>query len=232
MRQGNRIKQLGWGIAVIFLMASVGQAVETARLLTNDKVNVYREGNLVQVLTENAPLPEGALLKPEGDCGVRMAYMSLVAKAGSAFGVRQDGASVALRVDAGTVYFAATSGIQGFEIVTPPGAIITRQVILNADTGEVLKGFVTVADDKATLGVLEGGKLVVSTAEGEQVIQAGEQIVLAKAGGASSSAAALTGGKISKGALAAGLAAGAAAGVFLVADDDDDQPSPTSPAAP
>ena len=174
MRQSNRIKQFSWMVAVVFLLASVVQAAETARLLTSAKVNVYRDGQLVQVLKENAPLPQGALLKPEGDCGVRMAYMSLVAKAGSAFAVRQDGPAVELRVESGTVYFAASSAANKTVFKTPAGLIVVQQLIVRTAADGVLKGFVQVEDGKATLGVLEGGDMVVSTVEGERMIRSRE----------------------------------------------------------
>jgi hypothetical protein len=167
LRQGRKIKQFGTAVALIFLLASVVQAYEAARLLTTAKVNVCRDGQLVQVVKENAPLPEGALLKPEGDCGVRLAYFSLVGKEGSAFAVSQDGPEVELAVETGTVYFAATSGAKKMVFKTPAGAIVVQQFILQATAEGVLKGFIQVdvakGDRKATLGVLEGGDMVVST---------------------------------------------------------------------
>lgn len=241
MRQGNRIKQIGWIVAVILLMASAAQASEAARLLTSAKVNVYRDGQLVQVLNENAPLPEGALLKPQGDCGVRMTHMSLVAKEGSAFAVRQDGGAVELGLEAGMVYFAATSGASKAVFKTPAGLIVAQQLIVKAAADGVLKGFVQVEDDKATLGVLQGGDMVVSTVEGERVIHSGEQIVLAQAtgqggaaagGGSAGGAAIVTGGEISKGILASGLVIADAITLGIITEAGNDQPAPTSPAAP
>jgi len=237
MRQDNRIKQFGMMVAVIFLMASAAHASEGARLLTSAKVKVYRDGQLVQVLNQNAPLPEGALLKPEGDCGVRMAYMSLVAREGSAFAVRQDGPAVELGVESGTVYFAATSAAKKAVFKTPAGLIVAQQLIVRTAADGVLKGFVMVEDDKATLGVLEGGDMVVSTVEGERMIHAGEQIVLAQAGGTGSSAAsggaaAVTGGKISAGLLASGLVVADAVTLGVITDAGNDKPSPSSPASP
>ncbi|MEE4609188.1 MAG: hypothetical protein V2L15_09905 [Desulfobacteraceae bacterium] len=240
MRQGNRIKQLGMMVAVAFLMASVVQASEAARLLTSAKVNVYRDGQLVQVLKENAPLPEGALLKPEGDCGVRLAYMSLVAREGSAFAVRQDDAGVELGVEAGMVYFAATGAAKKTVFKTPAGLIVAQQMIVRAAADGVLKGFLQVEAGKATLGVLEGGDMVVSTAEGERVIHAGEQIVLAQAtgqggaaaGGGSAGAASVTGGEISKGLLASGLVVADAITLGVITEAGNDSPAPTSPASP
>ena len=239
MRQSNRIKQFSWMVTVIFLLASVVQAAETARLLTSAKVNVYRDGQLVQVLKENAPLPQGALLKPEGDCGVRMAYMSLVAKAGSGFAVRQDGSAVELGVESGTVYFAATSAAEKAVFKTPAGLIVAQQLIVRTAADGVLKGFVQVEDGKATLGVLEGGDMVVSTVEGERMIRSGEQIVLAQAGGSGSGAATSSAGaakvsssQISSGFMAAGLVAADAVTLGIISESEDDNPSPSSPASP
>jgi hypothetical protein len=241
MRQSNRIKQFSWMVAVIFLLAAVAAASESARVLTSAKVNVYRGGKLVQVLKESAPLPEGALLKPEGDCGVRLSYMSLVGKKGSAFAVRQDGPGVELGVESGMVYFAATSAAKKTVFKTPAGLVVVQQMIVKAAADGVLKGFVQVDEDKTTLGVLKGGDMVVSTVEGERVIHAGEQIVLARAGGSGSSAAsgsapagaaAVTGSKISAGFLASGLVVADAVALGVITEAGNDNPSPTSPASP
>ena len=236
MRWRDGIRRMAGAVAVVFVLASVVQAAEAARLLTNAKVNVYRNGKLVQVLRENAPLPEGALLRPEGDCGVRLAYMSLAAKEGSAFAVRQAGQVVDLGVETGTVYFAATDGAKKVVFKTPAGVIVAQQLIIRAVADGVLKGFVRVQDDKATLGVLEGGDMVVSTVDGERVIRSGEQIVLAQAGGAGSSAAgggtAVTGGQISSGFLASGLVFADAIALGVITDSGNDNPAPTSPSSP
>jgi hypothetical protein len=237
MRQGNGIKQVGWMLAVVFIVASTAAASEAARLLTTAKVNVYRDGQLVQVLNENAPLPDGALLKPEGDCGVRMADMSLVASEGSAFVVRQDGGGVELGVESGMVYFAASGAAGKTVFKTPAGVIVAQQMIVKAAADGVLKGFVQVEDDKATLGVLEGGDMVVSTVEGERVIHAGEQIVLAQAGGttggsAAGGGAAVTSGQISSGFLASGLVVADAITLGIITEAGNDKPAPTSPASP
>ena len=85
MCKRSGIERLGWMVVVVFLAATVVQAFETARIVTQSKVNVYRDGQLVQVLQENSPLPEGALLEPEGICGVRLQNLNLVAEGGQPF---------------------------------------------------------------------------------------------------------------------------------------------------
>ena len=243
MKWRNMIRQMAGTVAVVFMMASVIQAAEAARLLTSAKVNVYRNGKLVQVLNESAPLPEGALLKPVGDCGVRMAHMSLVAKEGSAFAVNQVGSSVELGVESGTVYFAAASNAPKTVFKTPAGLVVTQQLIVKAAADGLLKGFVQVRDDKTTLGVLDGGDMVVSTVEGERVIHAGEQMILAQAPvkAAGGTVAGSTGGAgagatvagIPAGLLAAGLVAVTAVTVGVASSSGGDgTPTPTSPATP
>ena len=241
MKWRNMIRQMAGTVAVVFMMASVIQAAEAARLLTSAKVNVYRNGKLVQVLNESAPLPEGALLKPVGDCGVRMAHMSLVAKEGSAFAVNQVGSGVELGVESGTVYFAATSNAQKTVFKTPAGLVVTQQLIVKAAADGLLKGFVQVQDGNTTLGVLDGGDMVVSTVEGERVIHAGEQMILAQAPAAGGAAAGSAGGAaagaavagIPAGLLAAGLVAVTAVTVGVSSSSGgNDTPAPTSPATP
>jgi len=157
--------------------------------------------------------------------------MSLAAKAGSAFAVLRDGATVELAVESGTVYFAATGGVKKAVFKTPAGVIVAQQLIIRAAAEGVLRGFVRVEDDKATLGVLEGGDMVVSTVGGERVIRAGEKIVLAQADG-SAGAAALSGGQISSEIMAAGAVAAGAVALAIIAGSDSDNPAPVSPSSP
>jgi hypothetical protein len=123
-------------------------------------------------------------------------------------------------------------------------------MIVKAAADGLLKGFVQVQDGTTSLGVLDGGDMVVSTVEGERVIHAGEQMILAQAAGSAESGGAAAGsaggaaaGGAAAGAAVAGIPAGllaagtvavaaATVGVISSSSDDDDTPAPASPAAP
>lgn len=178
----NLFRLLAVCLALAFLCAGPAAAYASARVMPSGKVSVFREGQLVQELREEAPLPNGALLRTEGHCGVRLEDFYLVAADGSAFGLARAGAARELRLEKGTVYFALASLPAPLTFRTPEGMVTAQQIqLLAAASGGLLKGYLAVTDSGAEIGVLEGGSMVVSTARGEQVIQPGQRILLAQA---------------------------------------------------
>jgi hypothetical protein len=234
----------------VFAFVGTAQAYEVARVMTSGKINVYRNGQLTQVLQANAPLPDGALLKPERDCVVRLENLYMVARDGSEFGVHNESRPVQLAVNKGTVYFAVNQSSGQMVFHTPAGSVTTQQFRIQAAVEGTLKGFVTVSEQTATLGVIEGGAMMVSTPDGEQLISSGNQITLAQAD--------ITGqgsGEVDKAAPATksadkaaasrkiptetlvnagvlGMFAGAAVWMMDSASDDNATPAPASPATP
>jgi hypothetical protein len=169
-------------VVCLFTSSQALWAMGPSRLLPNGTVKVYRGGQLVSVLSEEAPLPEGVLLAPQGQCGLRMHNLFLVADDGSQFSVatRDDGRELLIRQ--GTLYFAMSGDSGPMTFYTPNGTVTTQRMILNASAdGGLLKGYIDATPDGTRIGVLEGGSLVVLTAEGERSIAAGRQITLAQA---------------------------------------------------
>lgn len=158
------------------------QALGAGRLLPNGQVKVYRGDQLISVLSEEAPLPEGVLLAPEGPCGLRMDNLYLVADDGSRFSIAGGEGGRELLIREGTLYFAMSGATGPLAFHTPDGVVTTQRMILNAATGGgLLKGYVDAAPDGTRMGVLEGGSLVILTADGEKTIESGKQITLAQA---------------------------------------------------
>ena len=171
-------------ILTVFLLTAAQAlwAMAPQRLLPNGRVKVYRGDQLVSVLSEEAPLPEGVLLAPEGQCGLRLDNLYMVAEDGSRFSIVSGAGGRELMLREGVVYFARSSATGPVAFHTPSGVITTQRLILNASAeGGLLKGYVDAAADGTRIGVLEGGSLVVLTADGEQTIASGRQITLAQA---------------------------------------------------
>jgi len=166
----------------LFTASQALWAMGPSRLLPNGNVKVYRGDQLVSVLSEEAPLPEGALLATEGQCGLRMDNLFLVADDGSQFSVATGDAGRELLIRQGTIYFAMSGASGPIAFHTPNGIVTTQRMILNASAeGGLLKGYVDATSEGTHIGVLEGGSLVVLTAEGERSIATGRQITLAQA---------------------------------------------------
>jgi hypothetical protein len=175
-------KLLFWIIIITFSFTGVTPAFSGGRIIPDGKVRVYEGETLVQVLKQEAPFPEGALLTTEGNCGVRLADFYLVANDGCTFGIVDGLNRINLRVDSGLLYFAITQKTEQLTFLTPAGLMVTQQVRLNAASdGGVLKGYLDVNDSHVQLGVLEGGTMVVSTDKGNQEARSGKQITLALA---------------------------------------------------
>jgi hypothetical protein len=238
----GRFKKFVWLVLVVFTLTGTAQAYEMARIMTSGKVNVYRDGNLIQVLRENAPLPVDALLKPEGKCGVRLQNVYLVAEDGSEFGVPGASLPVELALKKGMIYFAVNQATGQMVFQTPAGTLTAQQFQIQSAAGGILKGFISVNEGVTTLGVIEGGVMVVSVPGGEQAISPGNQITLAQADilrrGANrqqeepaqppKESRISDDNLISIGILAA-FAGGA---ILIISDNDSSSPSPSSPAAP
>jgi hypothetical protein len=182
MRQKPTFKTLTWIFALAFMLAGMAHAYPMSRIMPSGKIKVYRDGQLVQVLQEEAPLPSGAMLNTEGNCGVRLNQLFMVAEDGSMFSVQDGSNAVQLKIEEGILFFAANAQTGPVVFETPAGVIGTQQIFLQAsDSSAMLKGFVDVSGTTTKMGVLEGGSLKVSTPEGEKMIASGRQIVLAQA---------------------------------------------------
>jgi hypothetical protein len=169
-------------VMVIAFFTWVTPAFSGSRILPAGSVKVYKGEKLVQVLKQEAALPNGALLTTEGKCGVRAENFYLAADDGCTFSVTDGLNQKELRVDNGVVYFAVNQKTGMLTFITPSGDISTQQIRSNADiTGGIVKGYLDVSEKEAQIGVLEGGSLVVATASGIQEIHAGKQITLAMA---------------------------------------------------
>jgi len=169
-------------VILLFIGTQALGAMAAGRLLPSGQVKVYRGDQLVSVLSEEAPLPEGVLLAPEGQCGMRLDNLFMVAEDGSRFSIAGSREGRELLIRQGTLYFALSGATGPVAFHTPDGVVTTQSLILNASTeGGLLKGYVDAAPDGTRLGVLEGGTLVVMTADGEKTIETGHQITLAQA---------------------------------------------------
>ena len=202
MRFNPMFKAVSWIVFLAFTWSGVAFAYPIARIIPYGKVNVYRDGELLQVLQEEAPLPEGASLRIEGKCAVRMNDLYFVVQDGGAFSTQTSGAVNQVTIENGTFYFAAIESTEPVAFNTPSGTIRTDQVALAAgDELAFLRGYVNVSEATTQMGVLGGGTLTVATAKGLQSIATGEQLTLTKA-------------------------------VTTAAETDDDRPDPAAPVVP
>jgi len=95
-----------------FAFTAVGFSANanSARIIPKGTVSVIKDGKVVSEFTQEAPLPEGSLLKCQGQCTVRMNDAYMVAESDTVFSVSQTANSNELFVQEGTVYFSVNEG--------------------------------------------------------------------------------------------------------------------------
>ena len=175
-------------IAIFSLLAFVStgfaSGLSVGRIIPKGKVALFQGDQKVGEFSSEAPLPEGAFLSVQGECGVKMSDLYLVAIDKSMFSVTTDSDSHKLSVKTGIVYFALSSMPHILVFNTPDGVVTTHQILLNASAKSgLLQGYVSVGDDVTKVGVLEGGSLLLSVGDGEtRRINAGQELRLAQAG--------------------------------------------------
>ncbi len=182
----NQIKFKVIAIFVLLAFASTtfASGLSVGRLIPKGKVTLFQGNQKVGEFSSEAPFPEGALLSVQGECGVKISDLYLVAIDKSMFSVKTNPDSRILAVKTGTVYFALSAMPHALIFQTPGGVITTHRVLLNTSSESgLLQGYVSVTDSITKVGVLEGGSLLLSVGDGETMrINAGQELRLAQAG--------------------------------------------------
>ena len=181
----NKITFKGMAIFTLLVFASTAfcAGLSLGRIIPKGKVTLYQGNQKIGEFSADAPLPEDTLLSVQGECGVKMRDLYLVAIDKSLFSVTTKSTSRKLTVEHGTVYFALSSMPRTLVFQTPEGVITTSEVMLkaSADAG-LLEGYVSVADGISKVGVLEGGSMFLSVGDGETMrVKAGQELRLAQA---------------------------------------------------
>ncbi len=168
---------------LVFTSTGFSAGFSVGRILPKGKVTLFHGNQKVGEFRSEAPLPEDTLLSVQGECGVKLSHLYLVATDQSLFSITTNNSSRTLFVQKGTVYFALSSTPYTLVFQTPDGVITTNEVILKASsTNRLLKGYVYVEKGITRVGVLEGGSMLVTVADDKpQVVAAGHELRLAQA---------------------------------------------------
>ncbi len=172
-------------VFVILMFASTGFSAGSSagRILPKGTVSLFHDNQKIGEFSSEAPLPEDTLMSVQGQCGVKLSDLYLVAVDKSLFSVTTDSESRRLTVKTGIVYFALSALPRALVFQTPDGVITTREVMLKAaSNGQSLKGYVFVEEGITRVGVLEGGTMLMMVDDGQPIaIDAGRELRLAQA---------------------------------------------------
>ena len=168
---------------LVFTSTGSSAGLPVGRILPKGKVTLFHGNQKVGEFRSEAPLPENTLLSVQGECGVKLSHLYLVALDQSLFSITTNNNSRTLFVQKGTVYFALSSTPYTLVFQTPDGVITTNDIMLKASsTNQLLKGYVYVEEGITRVGVLEGGSMIVTVTDDKpQLVAAGHELRLAQA---------------------------------------------------
>lgn len=223
------IKMIFVIVILAFAAAGFSSGLNNARIMPTGKVVMFQGNKKVGEFSKEAPLPEDTLLACQGNCGVKMDNLHLVALDGSLFSVADITDGRQLNIEKGTIYFALSTLPKTILFKTPHGIFTTEKIILNVSTDtRLVKGYIAVTKKETQIGVIEGGSMLVTSAEGERLIKPGSMVRLVQseigAGGAATGAGLSPLAWVPPAILGGELALG-----NIVENDDEQEGSPFSP---
>jgi hypothetical protein len=176
------LKLLAIGLSFALAIPGFSSELKSARIYPTGKITIYSGNQRVGEFNKEAPFPEGFLIKADGKCGVRMHDIYLVAEDRSLFSVVTSANLRRLLIKKGTLYFAVSGMSRSLNFITPFGTLAVLDILLNAATDSPqLKGYVSIKQNGSEIGIIEGGSMIVSTQQGDMMIESGQQITLAQA---------------------------------------------------
>jgi len=171
----KRKRTLMMKVFVVFLSFAFVTAGFAARIIPTGKVSIIKDGKVVGEFSQEAPLPEGALLRCEAKCAIQLDDVYMVAEPDTVFSVSPMADRHDVLVQQGTVYYSLTESSRPLHFDTPAG---------NASTGDLtmtegeLRGYVRVVGNETEIGVIGGGSMTVATASGEMSVTSGKKVTM------------------------------------------------------
>jgi hypothetical protein len=230
----KRKKTLMMKVFVVFVTFAFATAGFAARIIPTGNVSIIEDGKVVGQFSQEGPLPDGALLRCEAQCTMKLDDLYMVAEPGTVISISSTANQHELLVKKGTVYYSATDSTRAIKFNTPAGNATTRDLNVTDDD---LRGYVRVAGNETEIGVIGGGSMMLETDSGEVAITSGRQLTMALTGSGTSVAATseqgeglTTNQKYALGAVGAAIAVGGI--IVLASSSSDGDGNGGSPAVP
>jgi hypothetical protein len=171
----KRKKNLMLKVLVVFVSFAFATTGFAARIVPTGKVSIIKDGKVIGEFSQEAPLPEGALLRCEARCAVKMDDVYMVADPDTVFSVSPTANRHDLLVQQGTVYYSLNESSRPLHFDTPAGSATTRDLSM---TGDELRGYVRVVGNETEIGVISGGSMTVATGSEEIPITSGTKVTM------------------------------------------------------
>ena len=203
-------------ILVVFLSfamvtAGFSAGANSGRIIPSGKVSIIKDGQVVGEFSNEAPLPEGSLLRCEEQCAVRLDDAYMVVEPGTEFSITSTAESHQLYVQEGTVFYSLSESSRPLQFSSPAGEATTGDLTM---TDRELNGYVRATETATEIGVIGGGTMMLATASGDMAVTPENAVTM---GGSDSDTAAA--GTEEAGGLSRNqkIAIGASAAVLLIA---------------
>jgi hypothetical protein len=174
----KRKKNLMLKVLVTFISFAFVTAGFAARIVPSTKVSIIKDGKVIGELSQEAPLPEGAILRCETRCAVKLDDVYMVAEPGTIFSVSPMANRHDVLVQQGNIYYLLNESSRPLHFDTPAGEATTRDFSM---TDGELRAYVHVAGNYTEIGVIGGGSMTVATEAGEVPIATGKNITISLA---------------------------------------------------
>ena len=171
----KRKKTLMMKVLVVFLSFAFVTAVFAARIVPTGKVSIIKDGKVVGEFSQEAPLPEGALLRCEAQCAVQLDDVYMVAEPDTVFSISPMADRHDVLVQQGTLYYSLNESSRPLHFDTPAGDATTGDLLM---TDDELRGYVRVVGNETEIGVIGGGSMTVATGSEEVPITSGKKITM------------------------------------------------------
>jgi hypothetical protein len=165
----KRKKTLMMKVFVVFLSFAFVSSGFAARIVPTGTVSIIKDGKVVGQFSQEAPFPEGALLRCEAQCAVQLDDVYMVAEPDTVFSVSPMADRHDVLVQQGTVYYSLNESSRPLHFDTPAGSATTGD--LSMTEGE-LRGYVRVAGNETE------SSMTVATGSEEVPITSGKKITM------------------------------------------------------
>ena len=123
---GKRRKILTVKVFIVFVFFAFATAGFAARIIPIGTVSIIEDGKVIGKFSQEAPLPEGALLRCEGNCAVKLDDVYMAVEPKTVFSVSPMANRHYILIQQGAVYFSINESSRPLHFDTPAGNA-TRQ---------------------------------------------------------------------------------------------------------
>jgi len=162
-------------VFVVFVFFAFATAGFAARIVPTGTVSIIENSKVIGKFSQEAPLPEGVLLRCEGNCAVKLDDVYMTVKPKTVFSVSPMADRHDVLVQQGTVYYSLNESSRPLHFDTPAENMTTGDLYM---TDDELRGYVRVVGNDTEIGVLSGGSMMLETGSGEMAVLSGKKITI------------------------------------------------------